>query len=194
MVEAAPARLDAAAFDAIVAHPIHREHNLELIDGELIEKMVSSPTSSIIALRIGRLIGAYVDENRLGAVTGADGGYWIGADRYIPDVAFISRAKLAADVREGYRTTAPDLAVEVISATDLRRDITAKVANYLAAGTVVWLVDPDEQSVQVFEPGKPVTTFTRAMSLTGGAVMPGLAVDLAQVFQENDPSPRQLSP
>jgi Uma2 family endonuclease len=183
MIEAAPSRLDAAAFDVIVAQPTYHGRNLELIDGELIEKMVSSPTSSIIALRIGRLIGAYVDENRLGAVTGADGGYWIGADRYIPDVAFISQAKLDVEVREGYRTTAPDLAVEVISATDLRRDITAKVANYLAAGTVLWLVDPDEQSLQVFEPGKPVTTFTRDMTLTGGAVLPGLTIDLAQVFR-----------
>ncbi|MEJ5197516.1 MAG: SdrD B-like domain-containing protein, partial [Anaerolineae bacterium] len=48
-------------------------------------------------------------------VTGADGGYRVGDERYIPDVAFVSQSRQPAPSRDAYNAIAPDLAVEVLS-------------------------------------------------------------------------------
>lgn len=68
----------------------------------------------------------------LGHVTGADGGYIIGAPHYfVPDVTFISRACQPELPRTGYNPVPPDLAVKVISPTDLY----SEVATSLKHGT-----------------------------------------------------------
>lgn len=179
-------RVDTGEFDEFVALPENSDRNFELVDGEIVEKMVSGPVSSRLGLRMGRFIDAFVDAYDLGQVSGADGGYWVGDDRYIPDVAYISKAKLIHVAKYGYVMTTPDLAVEVISPTDEKNNISTKIVNYLAAGTVLWLVDPKDQSVKVCEPNKPMVRFTRNMTLKGGRVLPNFTLDLELLFKIMD--------
>jgi Uma2 family endonuclease len=72
----------------------------------------------------------------------------------VPDVAFLSYRRLP--LREMEQTeeplVAPDAVVEVKSLGDRRSDIVEKVRVYLAAGTtVVFLVDPQERVVTVYD-------------------------------------------
>ena len=69
----------------------------------------------------------------------------------IPDVAFVGNVKLKslpdADVPIPF---APDLAIEVISASEPAADAETKVVEYLAAGVEeVWQVYPNERRVRV---------------------------------------------
>jgi Uma2 family endonuclease len=170
-------------FDAIAALSENAHKRLEFIGGEIIA-VVTNNYASEIAARFLIEIGSFIKGKNLGRVTGADGGYKVSGERYIPDVAFISLSKQPEPSHEAYNPNAPDLAIEVVSPTDLPKDITDKVANYLAAGTVVWVVYPDKQQAKVYEPGQPVQTIDIDGVLDGGKVLPGFRLVLKDVFFE----------
>lgn len=173
--------LTVAEFDKLVERPENADKRLEFIGGEVIE-VVTNNYASKIAARILSKISVYVEEKDLGDVTGADGGYRVSGERYIPDAAFISRRKQPEPSHETYNPNPPDLAVEVVSPTDQPKDITDKVANYLAAGCVVWVVYPDKQQSKVYEPGQPVKTLGINDTLDGGNVLPGFKLAVKDIF------------
>jgi Uma2 family endonuclease len=174
-------RITAEEFDHIATLPENLDKRLEFIGGEIVE-LVSDTYASEIAYTLGSEIKAFAKRNKLGRVTGADGGYYVGRDRYIPDVGFISFARQPERVRAAYNPLAPDLVVEVVSPTDIAKTTLEKVANYLAVGTVVWLVYPDEQEIQVFEPGSTVKTLSIDDTLEGGKVLPNFKLAVKDIF------------
>lgn len=168
-------------FDQIATRAENAERRLEYVGGGIVE-VVSNNYMSAVAARILVKIGSYVEAHGLGYVTGADGGYRVSGERYIPDVAFISTAKQPEPSREAYNPQPPDLAVEVLSPTDSADVVRLKVANYLAAGTLVWLVDPDAKTVEVYRPGRPARRLTGSEMLDGDAVLPGFTLAVGDLF------------
>jgi Uma2 family endonuclease len=168
-------------FDRIVSLPENADKRLEFIGGEVVE-VVTNNYASMIAVRVAVAIGIYLQQNNLGYVTGADGGYMVSGERYIPDVAFSSKSKQAEPSHATYNPLAPDLAVEVISPFDLPKDITDKVVGYLAAGTVVWVIYPDKQQAKIYQQGQPAKTIDVHGVLDGGAVLPGFSLALKDIF------------
>ncbi|MAS36710.1 MAG: hypothetical protein CL610_22085 [Anaerolineaceae bacterium] len=170
-------------FEHLVMLPENRDRKLEYIGGEIIE-VVSNNYSSKVAANILIAIGMYIKGKNLGDVTGADGGYVISGERYIPDVAFIARQRQPQPSHETWNPLAPDLAVEVLSPTDDERDVAIKVANYLAANTVVWLVSPTEQRLSVLAPGQPVKHYYGESEVPGGNILPDFRLQLRDIFEE----------
>ena len=177
------AQMTLAEFDELVRQPENADKRLEFIGGEVVE-VVTNNYASKIAARLLIEIGIFLKGKDLGDVTGADGGYRVSGERYIPDVAFISRRKQPTPSHETYNPNPPDLAVEVVSPTDLPRDITDKVANYLAAGCLVWVIYPEKRQAKVYEPGQPVQTIAEDGALDGGNVLPGLRLALKEIFSD----------
>ena len=170
-------------FDRIVALPENADRLLEFIGGEIVE-VPSNLLSSKIASRINRYLGAHVDDNNLGHVTGEAGGYMVSGERYAPDVAFISKERQPeVDDTIAYNLVPPDLAVEVISPNDPEKQITIKVTNYLRAGTVVWVVYPKTKEVAVYTPGQPPKVITEGGILDGGTVLPGFTLPVKDIFR-----------
>lgn len=78
---------------------------------------------------------------------------------------------------------APMLAIEVLSPFDKIEDIHGKVDLYLDAGTsLVWIVDPYFQTVQVHRRNAAPETFNCEEAVEGGEVLPGLKLAVADVF------------
>ena len=159
----------------------------ELVDGELIEVNPSAHESSMTAMQIGRLLGNHAVPKRLGSVSGADGGFVLFADRetvLVPDVAFVAAGRIPqGEEQKHFPRLAPDLVVEVLSPSDRMGGALAKVALYLQAGVrLVWLVDPDEQTVIVFRPDATPEKLDATMTLDGGDVLPGFSVPVAELF------------
>lgn len=179
------AHVSVEEFEKIAALPENTDRRLEYIGGEIVE-VVSNSDASEIAMRIGAEIRFYLKTNDLGRVTGADGGYRVSGEDYIPDVGFISKARQPKRPHAAWNPLAPDLAVEVVSPSDKAAEIADKVANYLHAGTLLWYFYPDEQQVKVYEPGKPVKTLTINDVLDGGTVLPGFKVALKDIFPSED--------
>ena len=168
-------------FERIAALPENAQKRLEYIGGEIVE-VVSNSDASEIAIRIAMKIGIYVEAHDLGRVTGADGGYKVSGEDYIPDVGFISKARQPKRPHIAWNPLAPDLAVEVVSPTDRANEIADKVANYLSAGTLLWYAYPSRQQIKVYEPGQPVKTLGIDDVLDGSKVLPGFKVALKDIF------------
>jgi Uma2 family endonuclease len=52
---------------------------------------------------------------------------------------------------------------------------------------LVWFVDPETRTVRVFTSPDDVTTLTAKVTLTGGEVLPGFAVPVADLFASLPP-------
>jgi Uma2 family endonuclease len=102
-----------------------------------------------------------------------------------PDVAFWSYITLPADiVPEGYANVPPDLCVEVRSPSNTPQKMTRKIREYFGSGVrMVWVVDPEEQTVTVYrQPGNGRTLWDDA-TITGEDVLPGFECPVAEFFK-----------
>ncbi len=178
-------RVTVEQFDAFVMRPENAAKSFEYIGGEIVE-VVSNSYCSEVAANIVILLGAYVKSRKLGRLTGADGGYIVAGERYIPDVAFTSFDRQSKPSRDAYNPNSPDLAVEVISPSDDLKLLRIKVVNYLRAGTTVWVVNPDKHEVEVYVSGEAPQVIGADGTLSGGAVLPGFTLAVSEIFPEED--------
>jgi Uma2 family endonuclease len=186
-------RITVEAFDQLVERPENADRLFEYIGGEIVE-VPSNPYVSEISYNIGFAIKLYLREHNIaGHVTGEAGGYMVAGERYAPDVAFISEQKQPELAQRGHNPNPPDLAVEVDfpSTYESQRKLMVKVANYLAAETVVWLVYPETKSVEVYAPGQSVKILDVSGSLDGGDVLPGFALAVKDVFPSEEKDKEQ---
>jgi Uma2 family endonuclease len=174
-------KMTAEEFEQFIMLPENVDRNFELIGGEIYE-VVSNNYSSQVAGRLTVYVGGFIIQYDLGHFTVADGGYKVSGEDYMPDFAFISKARQPKPSHDTYNPLAPDLAIEVLSPTDSEKKLTNKVANYLAAGTVVWAVYPNDKEVSIYTPNQPVKTFGINDTLEGGSVLPGFKLAVRDIF------------
>jgi Uma2 family endonuclease len=165
--------------------------NYELVDGKLVERHMGMQ-SSRIGMRVGLLIGKYLELHPEGLVYGADAGYqcFTNAPNTVrkPDVSVV-RAGRFPDNREpeGHCRIAPDLAVEVVSPNDLAYEVEEKVAEYLEAGIpLVWIVNPPTRTVRIHRPKSsprgPIAELSGDDAITGEDVLPGFSCKVSEFF------------
>lgn len=174
-----------AEFQTFIERDENREQHFELIDGEIVE-VPSNPLVSVIAMRIVGFLFIFLREHQVdGHVTGEGGGFIIDGQVFAPDVAYVR--DLPTD--KGFEQQAPLLAVEVISdpgnnaeQTDLRR----KLAHYMRAGTLVWVVDYVARQVEVHQPGERVVLVGETEQLTAEGILPGFELAVADIFPQDN--------
>ena len=135
-----------------------------------------------IIIALGALLYPYVRSRKLGHVFAAQTTYHIGGmpDR-LPDLTFVSSDKLPASFHQD-GDIAPDLVVEIVSATDTFGIISAKVQEYLGHGVrLVWVINPWLHTVDAYEPTRQ-RLFTLADVLDAEPVIPGFACPLRDLF------------
>jgi Uma2 family endonuclease len=167
-----------------------RENRLcELVDGVLVEKAMGF-RESLLACALIEFLRAFVRPRKLGVVAGADGMMRLASGLVrIPDVSFVSWGRLPA---RRVPTTpiprlAPDLAVEVISEGNTKREMERKLREYFEAGVLlVWLIDPKARTVAVYTAVDQFIVLGEKQTLDGGPVLPGFSLPLAQLFAELD--------
>jgi len=107
----------------------------------------------LIASRLQRALGDFVEEHGLGLVFSARTSFRVGTEPKDPDLAYVSKGRLSGlpadlDVDADF---APDLVVEIASRSDTLATISRKVRAYLDVGVgAVWVVNPWLRTVEVF--------------------------------------------
>jgi Uma2 family endonuclease len=167
-----------------------RERRLfELVDGVLVEKGMGY-WESVLAIQLAGLLGNFVKRRKLGSLAGEAGMLRLSPGLVrIPDLSFISRARLAHDRRTlaPILPLAPDLAIEVVSEGNSPREMARKVSEYFASGCrLVWLVDPRTRTVAVYTSTAKPIMLTEKQVLTGGDVLPGFRLPLRKLFGLRD--------
>jgi Uma2 family endonuclease len=168
-----------------------RENRLyELVDGVLVEKAMGA-YESMLAVEIASLLRNFVKPRKLGTVLGADGMLRLAPGLVrIPDVAFLSMEKFPGGrfPKGAIAPLAPDLAVEVLSASNTAREMDEKLHEYFTSGArLVWYVDPSRQTIQVFTSSTQSRALTVGEMLDGGNVLPGFQLDIRELFAELPP-------
>jgi Uma2 family endonuclease len=159
---------------------------VELIDGTLVEKPMGYYEG-----RVGGLVFRFLDE----FLEVSDLGICFAADSLLrmrpgivllPDVSFVSWAKIPNRELPAEQIAAlpPDLAVEVLSPGNRRGEMTRKRREYFAAGArLVWQIDPDTHTAEVFTALDASTTIPADGTLDGGEVLPGFRLSLVRLFE-----------
>lgn len=166
---------------------MHDKHNrlFELIDGTLVEKTVGL-FESTMAVKLIQVLAAFVYARRLGEVGAADAMMEILPDQVrMPDVCFISNERLETiNLRlEPVPELAPDLAVEILSKGNTKKEMDRKLKDYFTSGVrLVWYIDPLAQTVRVYTAPDEVVELRRSDTLTGGDVLPGFELSLEAYF------------
>ena len=155
----------------------------EYIKGELLPMVPTSVEHGYISVNLSSLLHMYVRENQLGRVLISDTGFRVGERVLIPDIAFVSTDRLPADQSKA-SPIPPDLAVEVVSPTDILNRIQEKVFAYLEAGTqLVWVLEPRAKTVTVYRSETEITLLTRNDTLSGEEVVEGFSCKVAELFE-----------
>ena len=159
----------------------------EVINGELNERSMSYESSEI-AIILAALLKTW-SRTHPGRVTGSDGGFttfpWMPGDVRMPDAAYISKERLPRRPARGWASVAPELAVEVISPNDLFSDAEDKAKDYIRAGVdLVWAVVPNSRSVHIWRRDGSRSIVQAGEMLSGEDVLPGFAVPVAELFEE----------
>ena len=169
------------------------EWTYELVDRVLVRMPLSSFGASSVGMRLAIRLGAYVEDNGLGAITGEQGGYRLDPDHPLdtelaPDLAFVRADRLPAPATPDYYKRAPqlapDLAVEVASGNQYALGMAAKAKVYLAFGTrLVCVVWPRYRRVDIWHPGDDAPTqLSVEDTLDGEDVITGFTFPVARLF------------
>jgi Uma2 family endonuclease len=174
--------------DELLAMPTGMGKRYELVAGEL---RVMSPfgwRQGIFVSRLSATLSAYVDQNDLGVVFGADTGFRLASDPdtvRAPDVSFVAKRNMPAEEpKDGFWPGAPDLAVEVLSPGDRTDEVDEKVDAWLSAGcSAVWIVNPKLKTVTVYLSRADAHVRAAGDVLVGNPVVPGFSCSIDELFK-----------
>lgn len=171
-------------FERLLTAPENSDRLLELIEGEVVEKM---PTEEhgLVTSNFVYALSAYNRQHKLGRVV-TEVRHRLPGDAHnsrLPDISFSSARRPL--VREGSVPEMPDLVVEIKSPADSVRKMREKAAYYLPNGVrLVWLVFPEQRIVEVYTPDGEVEILVKGDLLDGGEVLPGFSFPVAEVFAD----------
>ncbi len=159
----------------------------ELVRGELRKMSPPGSEHGMLVARLTVALGSHVEANDLGVAFGAETGFKLASNPdtvLAPDFAFVSNERIpATGIPVAYWQGAPDLAVEVISPGNSRREMEEKVKEYFAAGVrMVWMVYPKRRTVTIHRPEVEAVTLTENEMLDGQDVVPGFQYSIAKLF------------
>lgn len=156
----------------------------ELSKGRLIREPRPGARHGIIAFEVATLLREFVRKHELGAVV-METGFRLGDNPPVvrgPDVAFISRNRLPAQIPTGWWPFAPDLVIEIASPSNTTSEMETKVLEFLDAGTrMVWIIDPETRTGRIYV-GNEAHIIREAGVLSGGDVVPGFSVSLSALI------------
>ena len=161
----------------------------ELIRGVLYETMPTGWRHGGVLMRLGAELTNFIRPRELGRLAGGDPGIWL--ERRpdtvrAADIAFISMSRMPPDVTTtGYTEIVPDMVVEIVSHNDTQREIVAKASMWLSFGVrLVWVVQPDTRTVDVYLPGQDRATTDENGTLEGMDVLPGFTLPVREIFED----------
>lgn len=174
------------AVEADVVHLNERKLGLfELIDGTIVEKAVGIFESRLAAVLIGA-IERYFESQPIALAFGADAMFRMAMGNIrLPDVSVVLRSRFPGGklTRVAVGSMPVDLAVEVLSPSNTRREIDQKRRELFASGTqLMWVVDPGTRTVRCYHSVEEFMELTEEDSVEGGSVLPGFTFPIREWF------------
>ena len=161
----------------------------ELIAGELFVTRSPHRKHQQIVVKIVRVLDAWSETSGLGQTILAPGIIPSDTDNVIPDVVWVSNARLAQIEDEaGHFTGFPELVVEVLSPgeTNIRRDREAKLKLYSIQGVrEYWIADRFSQRLEIYRRQQGQLALTATLLPEDGLtspLLPGFQTEVGRLF------------
>lgn len=128
-------------------------------------------------------VGIWNEKTQLGYVFSSSTIFSLpkGGDRS-PDVAWVEKSRweaLSPEEREAFPPICPDFVIELRSRSDRLPPLQAKMQEYLNSGLRLgWLINPQDQQVELYRHGQPVEVLPLPATLSGEAVLSGFQLFL----------------
>jgi len=160
---------------------------IELSNGKLEVLRLPTQSHQLILRSLYRLFDDFVTSHKLGLVLFAPlrVKLWDGTIRE-PDIVFMREAN--TDRRSDDYWTGADLALEVVSKFDPKRDLETKLHEYAEAGIPeCWIVDPRNATITVFKLESAGQRYAevgvyKPGEFAASVLLEGLTIDVAAVF------------
>jgi Uma2 family endonuclease len=160
----------------------------EVVDGVRVEQEPMGAFETVLASWLCHVINSFAAGKQLGLAVN-EVLFVLNAARTLnrrPDVAFVSYGRWPAAVvaREPAWNAVPDLAVEIVSPTNLAAEIDRKITDYFQSGVrLVWVFYPDSGRIYVYRSPTHVSIVERSGMLDGGEVLPGFRLSIAELYE-----------
>ncbi|MEZ6061229.1 MAG: Uma2 family endonuclease [Planctomycetaceae bacterium] len=165
----------------------HSRQRCELIRGEVKLMSPAGSRHGWVAASVGRILGNFVLDRKLGHVFGAETGFVIESDPdtvRAPDAAFVRIGRVSGRIPSGYFPGAPDLAVEVVSPGDTSTEVHQKAEQWLRSGaSVVWLIDPTRETGAVCRLEDGEFHLRSVRELAAPELLPGFSLPVHDLFE-----------
>lgn len=158
----------------------------ELVRGKVITMSAPGLRHGEVQLALGSLIRVFLLSNKIGRVFTESGLVTDHKPDTVrgPDISYYSKERLplGQEVVKWHDQPA-DLCVEIVSPSNTKKELRAKIKEYFFAGVrAVWVVDPEDRSVTVLNaPDEGRTVYDEA-ALDGGDVLPGFTCKVSDLF------------
>lgn len=100
-----------------------------------------------------------------------------------PPACYFMDGERFAEIDNLIASTRPTVVAEIASTNDRRLKMATRVEEYLELGIpVVWVIDPHEKQVHVYEPGRISKRYGETRILYGGSAFEGFQTPVADLF------------
>jgi Uma2 family endonuclease len=190
-METLVAKITSAEFRAIdFPEAEEREFIFELINGEIVARNYPTAMHQLTLGELHLIFTQHLRVNKLGKIIMAPFGIVLDDFNDVqPDLTVVLAANQHIIKQEGIYGV-PDLVVEIISPSSIRTDRKTKFRLYEDMGIAeYWLVDTKNRSIEVYqltETGYSMHALAAETGLVESLLLPGLTVDVEQVFGLRD--------
>ena len=156
------------------------EFRYELDAGELITLTRPSTDHGRIERRLLMVLQTYLESRGVGEAFGANILFVLGSNtKRAPDVSVVFRE--VGSVKE--ITGAPDIAAEILSPSNSKREMKRKLGQFFAIGCkLAWIIDPKTRTIDVWESASGPSRTLRESDSLETPLLPGFACPIAKLF------------
>jgi Uma2 family endonuclease len=164
----------------------------EVVDGELVMSPKNDWYHGAICTRLSAALFEFSRAHKLGTVLDSSTGFWMfNRNCRAPDLSFVPKARLLSlgfkPNEKRFFPGAPDLAVEILSLNNTRREIDERLKDFFASGTqVAWVIDPETELIEVCHSPTRRKLIGSGGLLDGEHLLPGFNYQIAALFKEWD--------
>ncbi len=166
--------------------PENRDLKFELDQGEIVEVSLAGERHCVVCGNASWLFGNYIRQLNRGRVCPNDMGIILDRDPDTvrgPDLALYLGGRAYTELSVRFPIELPDLIVEVISPNDRMGKMLKRINLFLEKGVpIVFLADPDGQTVSIHRPDKAVKVLEIGEEITGLAELPDFHCRVADFF------------
>jgi Uma2 family endonuclease len=158
-------------------------------EGTVLIMPPTDPGTGVRVFRVARQLGNWAEAQGRGLVLGSDSGFFLpDGSRRSPDAAWFDAKRWREAQQPGTRfpVFAPEFVIEVRSPEQRARPLREKMDEYILNGVQLgWLIDPIEQTVTIYRPGREPEVLKQPSSGAGEGSVEGFVLNLTGILSSS---------